>query len=196
MDCTKIGKLILTLRKEKQLTQKQLADSLKISDRTISKWERGLGCPDVSLLNELSEVLQVNIEKILRGDLQANSIDGGNMKKSRFYICPVCGNALCSITMADITCCGRKLPPLSAQATDAIHAMTIAEIENDYYVTLQHAMDKQHYLAFAAYITYDRVLWIRLYPEQDAEFRFARMQRGGTFYVYCSQHGLFKQQYK
>ena len=45
MDNAKIGKLILRLRSEKGLTQKQLADSICVSDKTISKWERGLGCP-------------------------------------------------------------------------------------------------------------------------------------------------------
>ncbi|MEG2687220.1 MAG: helix-turn-helix transcriptional regulator, partial [Christensenellaceae bacterium] len=54
MDCKKVGILIRGLRKEKKLTQKQLADAMNISDKTISKWERGLGCPDVSLLHGLS----------------------------------------------------------------------------------------------------------------------------------------------
>ena len=72
MDCSKVGRLILSLRQERGLTQKQLAESLGLSDRTISKWERGLGLPDVSLLRELSAVFGVNIERILAGDLQPN----------------------------------------------------------------------------------------------------------------------------
>jgi transcriptional regulator with XRE-family HTH domain len=68
MDCGKVGKLILYLRKEKNMTQKEVADAMKISDKTISKWERGLGCPDVSLLSELSHILGVNIEKIRGGN--------------------------------------------------------------------------------------------------------------------------------
>ena len=85
MDCDKVGKLLLSLRKEMGLTQKALAGAMNISDRTISKWERGIGCPDVSLLRELSQILGVNIEKILLGDLEPNETDGGNMKKIRFY---------------------------------------------------------------------------------------------------------------
>ena len=57
MDCKKIGALIYSLRKEKSLTQKQLADQIFVSDKAVSKWERGLGCPDVTLLPALSEVL-------------------------------------------------------------------------------------------------------------------------------------------
>ena len=53
MDNRKVGELIYHLRKEKQLTQKQLADQMNISDRTISKWERGCGCPDVTLLQSI-----------------------------------------------------------------------------------------------------------------------------------------------
>lgn len=63
MDCSKVGNLIYTLRTEKGMTQKALANAMNISDRTISKWERGAGCPDVSLLRELSDILGVNIEK-------------------------------------------------------------------------------------------------------------------------------------
>ena len=57
MDCMKVGKLILQFRTEKGLTQKQVADQLNISNKTISKWECGLGCPDVSLWEELANVL-------------------------------------------------------------------------------------------------------------------------------------------
>ena len=76
------GKLILRLRKESNMTQKQLADAMNISDKTISKWERGLGLPDVSLLRELSEILGVNVERLLSGELKAE--DGSvkfDMKK-------------------------------------------------------------------------------------------------------------------
>lgn len=76
MNCDKIGSLILALRKEKNLTQKNLADLLNISDKTISKWERGLGCPDVSLLPSLSDILGTNIEKLLLGNLNPNDIKG------------------------------------------------------------------------------------------------------------------------
>ena len=62
MDCKKVGSLILELRKEKNMTQKQLADLMNISDKTISKWERGLGCPDISLIPDLAQIFGVNID--------------------------------------------------------------------------------------------------------------------------------------
>lgn len=78
MDAEKIGKVIKDCRKEKGMTQKELAEKLMISDKTISKWERGLGCPDISFLTELSKILGVNIENILRGNIEINDFIGGN----------------------------------------------------------------------------------------------------------------------
>lgn len=190
MDCIKVGKLIFALRKEKGMTQKQLADSMNISDKTISKWERGLGCPDISILRELSEVLNVNIEKILLGDLELNNADGGNMKRIKFYMCPNCGNTLTSTGESDVSCCGRKLAPLIPKPIENTHKITVEEIENDYYITFDHEMTKTHYINFIAYVAYDRVLFVKLYPEQGSEVRFPKMNRG-KIYLCCNQHGLW-----
>ena len=190
MDCNKVGKLILSLRKENRMTQKQLADAMNISDKTISKWERGLGCPDVSLLRELSEILDVNIERILLGNLEPNDADGGNMKKVKFYVCSNCGNTLTATGEAEVSCCGRKLVPLVPNLADEIHKLTVEEVENDFYVTFTHEMSKTHYISFIAYVTCDRALLIRLYPEQNGEVRFPKMY-GGKIYYCCNQHGLW-----
>ena len=77
MDCRKVGNFICKLRKEKNMTQKQIADLMNISDKTISKWERGKGCPDISLLLELSQILGVGIEQILSGEINLNELVGG-----------------------------------------------------------------------------------------------------------------------
>ena len=190
MDCNKVGKLILGLRKEKGMTQRQLADAMNISDKAISKWERGLGCPDVSLLRELSEVLGVNIEKILLGNLEPNDADGGNMKRIKFYVCPNCGNILTATGEAEVSCCGRKLVPLIPKPADEIHRLTVEEVEDDFYISFTHEMSKKHYLSFVAYVACDRILLIKLYPEQSGEVRFPKMY-GVKIYFYCSQHGLW-----
>jgi transcriptional regulator with XRE-family HTH domain len=67
MDYERTGLLISNLRKEKGLTQKELADKLGITDRAVSKWERGLGSPDISLLDDLSRILDISILEILKG---------------------------------------------------------------------------------------------------------------------------------
>jgi len=195
MDCIKVGRLIRSLRNEKKMTQKELAHLMAISDKTISKWERGLGCPDVSLLGELSGLLGVNIEKILTGDLNPNEQDGGNMRNMKFYACPSCGNVMTSTGAASLSCCGRRLEPLVARSEDDEHEIAVQEIEDDYFVTLAHEMSRDHYISFVAYISYDRAMLVKLYPEQLAEARFPNMH-GGTLYMYCNRHGLWKREIK
>ncbi|AOY77848.1 helix-turn-helix domain-containing protein [Clostridium formicaceticum] len=190
MDCSKIGALIISLRKEKNMTQKDIAEKLNISDKTISKWERGIGCPDVALLGDLSKILGVNIEKILLGDLEEKDTDGGNMKRIKFYVCKNCSNVITSTSEAEISCCGRKLVPLIAKPEDESHKVNVTDIENDYYIEMYHEMSKTHYISFVAFVSFDKVLLIKLYPEQNAELRIPKIQRG-KLYTYCSQHGLW-----
>lgn len=68
MDYNKIGAFIAHARKQKGLTQKALASLLHVTDRAISKWECGKGCPDISLLDNLAKVLDVSIMEILKGE--------------------------------------------------------------------------------------------------------------------------------
>lgn len=68
MDNVKIGKFIKFLRKEKGLTQTELADKLSLSDKTISKWETGNGLPDVSLMIPLCDILGVSVNELLSGE--------------------------------------------------------------------------------------------------------------------------------
>lgn len=68
MDNVKTGGFIKELRKEKNMTQKQLADLLHITDRAVSKWERGICAPDISLLEPLGEILKVSIVELIQGE--------------------------------------------------------------------------------------------------------------------------------
>lgn len=198
MDSQKVGSLLLRLRKEKGMTQKQIGDRLNLSDKTISKWERGLGCPDISLLRELSDLFQVDIEKILEGDLVSNAIDTGNFKRTSFYVCPVCNNIISNTGDASISCCGRRLTALTAKPADEMHQAEIEETEDEYYITFSHEMKKDHYLSFVAYVMSDRTLLVKLYPEQQASVRLPKLGGGklqhrdnARLYYYCSRHGLW-----
>lgn len=73
-----------------------------------------------------------------------------------------------------ISCCGRLLEPLLSKAENDEHEITVHEIEEDYFVTIKHEMSRDHYISFVAYISYDRVMLIKLYPEQLAEVRFPK----------------------
>ena len=76
MDSKKIGQLIYNIRIEKGWTQKQLADEVCISDKTVSKWERGAGCPDISLLSRLCELLGIELEALISGKIIKNEETG------------------------------------------------------------------------------------------------------------------------
>lgn len=193
MDCIKVGKYILNLRKELNLTQKQLADSLNISDKTISKWERGLGCPDISILPDLAKVFGVTVNNILLAE-DNNIINlGGNMKNLKFYMCKKCGNLITSSKSLEVSCCGKILTQLSLQPMDSNHLLTIQPIEDELFITINHTMTKEHYISFVSYITYDSIYTVKLYPEQNPEFRFPNL-RNGKFVVGCINDGVFYQE--
>ena len=191
MDCRKVGELIQKLRKERGWTQKYLADKMNISDRTVSKWERGLGLPDVGLLKNLSDIFGIDLGKMLDGDLNERETDGGNMKKVKFYFCPVCGNLVTAASGADVICCGRKLEPMIENETDEKHLAEVKIIDWEYYISFGHKMEKEHYINYVLCTGYDRALVVRLYPEQGGEVRIPRIS-GAKIYLVCSRDGLFR----
>ncbi|MDD6483298.1 MAG: SAM-dependent methyltransferase [Clostridiales bacterium] len=191
MDLTKSGRLLCELRKAKGMTQKQVADKLNICAKTVSKWETGRGFPDVSAVAELAKVLDVSADAILSGSLIRNMEEIGNMKKTKFYVCPQCGSIMQGVGECRALCCSKQLDPLKAVPADEEHSVTVNEVENDLYITFEHEMTKEHFIGFVAYVTFDRALMVRLYPEQDCAVRFPKMY-GGRLYYYCSKHGLFE----
>lgn len=191
MEQTDTGALILRLRREAGLTQRRLADRLHVSVQAVSKWERGQGCPDVGLLPQLAGLFGVSVERLLAGDLAPRDEDGGNMKRLEFYVCPTCGNIL-TASGGELHCCGRRLEPLRARTVDEDHAVAVQEVEEDWYVTFRHPMEKGHFFRFAAYVATDRVLLVRLYPEQGRELRIPQLRGGGKLYICCSRDGLFE----
>ena len=79
MDQLKIGKFIAECRKQKQLTQLQLADKLGITDKAISKWERGIAMPDTSIMLELCDILCISVNELLNGEMI--NMENSNKKK-------------------------------------------------------------------------------------------------------------------
>ena len=192
MECERIGMLLAALRKERDMTQSDVAQRLHVSTQAVSKWERGHGCPDVSLLGPLAEIFGVPAERLLAGSLDPNETEAGNMRKLKFYVCPDCGNILTSAGPADLHCCGRRLEPLTAAPSDVDPGVTVENVEDEWYVTFDHPMEKDHFIRFAACVGSERVLLVRLYPEQGSEFRIPQM-RGTKLYLCCSRHGLFEE---
>ena len=191
MDSTKTGALIRKLRTEKGFTQKAIAEKMNISDKAVSKWERGRGCPDISLLGELAAILGTSAETLISGSMEENESTGGNMKRTSFYFCRECGSIITSTGKAEAVCCGRKLSPLEAKEAEETHLPVITETEDEYFMTFSHEMTKEHYISFVSFVSDSCCFTHRLYAEQTPEFRFPRV-RGGQFYIFCLKDGLYR----
>ena len=84
MDQLKIGKFIADCRKRKNLTQMQLAEKLGITDKAISKWERGIAMPDSSIMLELCDILSISVNELLTGE--KISMENNNQKNERLLL--------------------------------------------------------------------------------------------------------------
>ncbi len=192
MNQNNTGALIRKLRLELGITQQELADKIGVTDKAVSKWERGLGCPDPSLLSSLADTLNVEPGILLAGEMVANEKVSGNMKKVRFYVCPKCGNITTSVTEAVISCCGKKLPPLTPQKADEHEKLSAELIENEYLISSEHEMTREHYISFIALLADETVLIRKRYPEWDLLTRLPRIPYGILVW-YCTKHGLMYQ---
>ena len=182
---------IKQLREKRNLTQAELAEQIGVSSKTISKWETAKGLPDVSLLQPLARALNISLIELMNGEHIINRNTSANMLRTKFYVCPVCGNIIHSTGDSVISCCGITLPPLEAEAADEDHAIRIEAVEDEFFLTIDHPMTKQHYISFVAFVTSDRVQLVKLYPEGNAQTRL-QLRGFGMLYWYCNHHGLFK----
>lgn len=190
MDQYITGAAIRKLREKLGLTQGELAEKLFVSDKTVSKRETGKGYPDLSLLDPLARVFGVSVAELLAGKPVENGNLSGNMLRSRFYVCPVCGNILHSMGEAAIYCHGLLLAPASPEETDERHKIFIEGVEDEYFVRIENDMTKSHYISFLAALSPDRLQLLRLYPEGNAEGRFKQSGVQQIFF-YCNRDGLF-----
>ena len=185
------GKIIKELRERKKLTQIELADMISVSDKTVSKWETGKGLPDISLIEPLSKALNVSVIELMNGEYITNQNKSSNMLKSNFSVCPICGNIIHTMGKNINSCCGITLPIIEADIENDKHTINCSIVESEYFISINHEMNKEHYISFIAYVTNDRCEIVKLYPEQNAEARF--LKRGkGIIYIYCNKDGLIK----
>lgn len=184
------GTAIKKLREAKGITQNELAEIIGVSGKAVSKWETGRGLPDISLLELLASALGISVAELFAGQYVTNDNKHSNIKNLKFYVCPVCGNVIHSVGEFFAACCGVTLPTLEAEDPDECHDIAVGKTEDEYYISLNHEMTKQHYISFICYVTSDEVHFKKLYPEQAAEAIF--FSRGkGRVYAYCKKHGLF-----
>ena len=191
MDNYITGATIKRLRENKKLTQDELAQKIFVSNKTISKWENGHGLPDISLMEPLAKALNISVIELFSGNEVRNQNRSSNMKKVQFYTCPVCGNVIQATGEAVISCCGITLPPLEIDESDKEHKIQLVKVEDEYYVSIDHPMTKEHYISFIAAVYDNGVELVKLYPESVAEARF-KIRRAKFVLAYCNHHGLFK----
>lgn len=185
------GPAIKRFREERGLTQAQLAQMIGVSDKAVSKWETGKGLPDISLVEPLAKSLGVCVMELMNGEQIINRNRSCNVLRLQFYVCPICGNVLTSMGDALISCCGVTLPPLEAEEAEQAHEIHLERVEDETFVTLEHPMTKSHFISFLAFVSSDRVQFVKLYPEGDAQARI-QLRGHGYLYVHCNRHGLFK----
>ena len=184
------GAVIKELREKYHLTQAELAWKLNVSDKTVSKWETAKGYPDISLLEPIAQIFNISVTELISGNSVSNSNVSANMMRSKFYVCPVCGNSFHSMGEAVIQCHGIMLTPCQAEETDESHMILIEHVEDEYYVCIDHDMTKQHYISFIAALSSDKLQMVKLYPEGNPE---ARIKVNGVKKIlfYCNRDGLF-----
>ncbi len=191
MDAYITGTTIKTLREKKRLTQSELADILGVSSKAVSKWETGKGLPDITLIEPISKALGVSVMELMSGDTVTNKNVSANLLRSRFYVCPLCGNIIHATGDTVISCHGITLPPLEAEEYDENHTVTIEQVEDEYFITVHHEMIKEHFISFLAHVTGDKLQLVKFYPEGNAETRL-NLRGRGFLYFYCNKHGLMK----
>ena len=191
MDTYITGAAIRTLREKKGLSQTQLAERIGVSSKAVSKWETAKGLPDITLIEPLAKELGVSVLELISGDAVINQNISSNILRSKFYVCPLCGNIIRTTGDTLISCCGITLPPLEAEDVDDDHEVTVEAVEDEHFITVKHDMTKSHFISFLAHLTSDRVQFVKLYPEGNPETRM-QLRGRGYLYLYCNKHGLMK----
>lgn len=114
------------------------------------------------------------------------------MNKLKFFVCPECGNIITSTGDASVSCCGRKLEALTAVKCDSSNSLKEETVEDEWYISSEHEMTKDHFISFVAFVTGEKMFLVKQYPEWNLQARF--QQRGhGKLYYFCNKHGLFYQ---
>ncbi|ORT99908.1 Transcriptional regulator [Anaerovibrio sp. JC8] len=191
MDKYVTGAVIRKLREEQKMTQEELGRKISVSSKAISKWETGQGFPDISLLEVLARALNISVIELLAGADIRNENRASNMKKVKFYVCPVCGNVIQATGEAVVSCCGITLPALVPEYMDEDHRIGVEVVEDEYFVHLAHPMSKEHYISFIAAVSDQEIQFVKLYPEGNAEGRF-KIRGVKKIFAYCNRHGMYE----
>ena len=141
-------------------------------------------------MEPIAKAFRISVTELISGSTIHNANVSANMMRSKFYVCPVCGNVIHTMGEAAIHCHGILLTPLEAEPTDERHMIFIERVEDEYYVRIDHSMTKEHYISFVAAASSDDMQMVKLYPEGNAEVRF-KLRGVRRIFFYCNRDGLF-----
>ncbi len=142
----------------------------------------------MSLLGELSQLLGVDLTRLLEGDLTPNETVGGNMKKTKYYFCPGCGSITLCTGEAEVSCCGRRLAALAPRKAGPDEELKVEAVEDEWFVRSDCPMEKDDYIPFVALATGERVELVKQYPEWNLQLRLPR--RGAGRLMWCERGEL------
>ena len=189
MDRTfKINEIIYRFRKAKGLTQRELAEKLHTTAKTISNWERNKNSVPTEMFSAIEKALDIDKEFLF-----TNYINPALEEKAiNFFYCYDCKNILWSDSKASHTCCNKKLMPLTASPQDASHFICIESNPQTGFITFttDHPQNTDHRIEFVAYVSEVDVHIYTCAENKPVRISFPHAP-GGKLYIFCSKHGLF-----
>lgn len=102
------------------------------------------------------------------------------------------GNIITSISDTGVSCCGKKLKMLNPEKAEENSRLSVEVIENEYFISSDHEMTREHYISFVAFLTGDTLILRKQYPEWNLQTRLPFFAHGRLIW-YCTRHGLFYQ---
>lgn len=121
-----------------------------------------------------------------------NNFINSNLIKAKFYICPECGNVNICTKNVQISCCGHNLNESVPQKANDESCLKAEAIEDEWFISSSHPMEKDNYISFVSFITGDKIQFIKQYPEWDMQLRIQRREHGVLLW-YSKQNGLMFQ---
>ena len=128
-----------------------------------------MGCSNISLITELSDILGVDTRKLLDGDMTPNGCVAGNMKNTRYYVVAICNNISLCTGNAELSCGGNNLTAQVMKKAGKNEKLSVQVIEEDWYITSAKTKTKRYYISFVAFATVDSINLSKQYLEWESK---------------------------
>lgn len=188
MNAKETGRKIFELRKSLKYTQEEFGNSLGVNYRTVSKWERGDGLPDIGVLELISKLYGLDMAYLLSEEKVFNKCASA-VKRLKVFVCEECDNVVVSLNDADIICHGKHMKKLKFIESEDIE---IIRTNNELFVKLNGNMSKDDYVSFVLFILNDTYLLKKLYPEGGSEIVFPYLGKGNIVWYRVTKGAFVK----